>query len=499
MNQSNTNTDTNNTNSTSGNHAKPHFNTRATSIGANLILRTDSYKASHWLQYPPGSEAVYSYVESRGGAFSASVFFGLQAWLREYAAHPVTTADINEAQAVYDAHGLSFNRAGWELLVSRHGGRLPIRIKAVAEGSVVPLHNVLATVENTDPDFFWLTSYLETELLRALWYPTTVATLSAAAKTVISRYLEKNSDNPVEQLPFKLHDFGARGVSSQESAALGGLAHLVNFQGTDTVSALVAGKVWYDCDMAGFSIPAAEHSTITSWGRDGESTAYRNMLTRFARPDAVLAVVSDSYNIYHACEHIWGEELKQAVIDSGATVVIRPDSGDPVTVVCKVADILAERFGTTTNSKGYKVLQHVRLIQGDGIDLHAIGNILQALDDKGYAAENIAFGMGGGLLQRVHRDTLQFAMKCSAIRINGKWSDVYKQPVDAPDKQSKKGLMALVQRGDTFETIAREPEQSVEGDLLHTVFENGELVGTQTLDNIRERANAQLHRLHIVG
>lgn len=472
---------------------------RQTSIGANLILRTDSYKASHWLQYPPNSQYVHSYVESRGGPFSSTVYFGLQAWLKEYAMQPVTQTDIDEAEAVFSAHGLSFNKAGWQLLVDRHGGKLPVRIKSVAEGSVIPLHNVLLTVENTDPDFFWLTSYLETELLRALWYPTTVATLSAAAKTVIAEYLQKNSDNPEAQLPFKLHDFGARGVSSNESAALGGLAHLVNFQGTDTVSALIAGKAWYDCDMAGYSIPAAEHSTITSWGRDGEADAYQNMLNQFAKPDALVAVVSDSYNIYHACEHIWGEQLRQQVIDSGATVVVRPDSGDPVEVVCAITELLADKFGTSTNSKGYKVLNYVRVIQGDGIDLAAIGKILEALDARGFAAENIAFGMGGGLLQRIHRDTLKFAMKCSAICIDGAWSDVYKQPIDAPTKQSKKGLMALVQTGDTFETVAREPKEQVQGDLLHTVFENGELVRSVTLDEVRATAASQLHRLTITA
>ena len=155
-------------------------------LGRNLLLRTDSYKVSHWKQYPPGTQTVFSYIESRGGVFGHGVFFGLQAWLREYLSAPVTRADIDEADAIFKLHGEPFNREGWLRLVDTHGGRLPLRIRAVPEGSVVPAHNVLAMVENTDPEFFWLTSYLETELLRAIWYPTTVATVSAAAKATRS-------------------------------------------------------------------------------------------------------------------------------------------------------------------------------------------------------------------------------------------------------------------------------------------------------------------------
>jgi nicotinamide phosphoribosyltransferase len=310
-------------------------------------------------------------------------------------------------------------------LIEKHGGYLPVRIRAVPEGSVVPVHNVLATIENTDPEFFWITSFLETELLRAIWYPTTVATLSGAAKATLLRYLEATCDDPQGQIGFKLHDFGARGVSSLESAGLGGMAHLVNFMGTDTIVALVAARRYYDCEMAGFSIPAAEHSTITGWGRDKESSAYRNMVEQFGKPGAVFAVVSDSYDIFNACDRIWGTELKNLVVQSGATLVVRPDSGDPAETVLKVAQILAARFGTTTNAKGYRVLNNVRIIQGDGINLDSLRLCLSNLFHNGFSAENIAFGMGGGLLQQVNRDTMQWAMKCSAMQVEGLWRDVF--------------------------------------------------------------------------
>ncbi len=468
-------------------------------LGRNLILRSDSYKVSHWQQYPPGTQTVFSYVETRGGMFSHSLFFGLQAYLREYLTRPVTLNDVAEASALFKLHGVPFNEPGWLQLVHDHDGRLPVRIRAVPEGTVVPVKQVLLTIENTDPRFYWLTSYLETEILRAIWYPTTVATLSAAVKSIILGYLNETSDDPLGQISFKLHDFGARGVSSLESAALGGLAHLINFQGTDTLSALLAGREYYDIEMAGYSIPAAEHSTITSWGREHETDAYRNMLTQFAKPGKTVAVVSDSYDIFAACERIWGEELRDEVIRSGATVVIRPDSGDPSETVLKVAQILAEKFGTTSNSKGYRVLKYVRIIQGDGMNLYSIGECLANLKAHGFSADNIAFGMGGGLLQQVNRDTMKFAMKCSAIQVDGQWRDVFKQPVGDQGKSSKAGRLELVQDA-TGAWISKRSDQIVPSDrlLLETVFENGQMLRSSPFSEVRKWAQQGLGSLQVV-
>ncbi|WP_374339050.1 nicotinate phosphoribosyltransferase [Leeia sp.] len=454
----------------------------------NLILNTDSYKASHYLQYPPSASAMYSYIESRGGRFDRTVFFGLQSILQDYLSKPITAGMIAEARELFAAHGEPFNEAGWQHILDVHQGRLPLRIRAVAEGSVVPTHQCLVTVESTDPAAFWLVSYLEPVLLR-LWYTTTVATVSWHAKQIIRRYLQATSDDPAGQLPFKLHDFGARGVSSTESSALGGLAHLVNFMGTDTVLSLVAARRYYDEPMAGFSIPAAEHSTVTSWGREHEFDAYRNMLQQFAKPGALLAVVSDSYDLFHAIEQGWGGELREQVVASGATLVVRPDSGDPVEIVRKSAEMLAEQFGVTLNSKGYKLLNHVRLIQGDGINLQAIEAILAGLQAKGFAADNIAFGMGGALLQQCNRDTQKFAMKCSAMQVNGSWRDVYKDPVTDHGKVSKKGRVALYRRNGAYVTTAT-PMPSDE-DAMLTVFENGVLCHRHTLAEVRARSEAR--------
>ena len=454
----------------------------------NLILDTDSYKASHWLQYPPGTRGAFFYVESRGGQYDRTVFFGLQAILKAQLARPVTHAQADEARDLFAGHGEPFNEAGWRHIVDAHGGRLPVRIRAAPEGTVVPTHQVLMTVENTDPACFWLPSYLETLLLR-VWYPTTVATISWHVKQAIRAALEATSDNVAAELPFKLHDFGSRGVSSQESAALGGLAHLVNFRGSDTVVALLAGRAWYHEPMAATSIPAAEHSTITSWGREREGEAYRNMLERFGKPGGMYSVVADSYDLFHAVRDLLGGELREAIIASGATLVVRPDSGDPATMVAETMRKLDEAFGSSVNSKGFKVLNHVRVIQGDGVNPVSIGQILERVTALGFSIDNLAFGMGGGLLQHLNRDTQKFALKCSAAKVDGEWIGVSKDPVTDPGKKSKAGRLTLQRNaaGD-FRTVALGETGAQDAgwrDALDLVWENGRLVRDQTFDEVR--------------
>jgi nicotinamide phosphoribosyltransferase len=458
-------------------------------LAKNIILNTDSYKSSMFKQYPAGTTGVYSYIESRGGRYDSTVFFGLQAFIKEYLLDPITQQDIDVADEILTAHGEPFNRAGWQYILDQHAGYLPVVIRAVPEGTVVPVKNVLATIENTDPECFWLTTWLETALLRAIWYPTTVATQSYTIKRVILDYLEKTGDPAT--IGFKLHDFGARGVSSLESAGIGGAAHLVNFMGTDTISGLLFAREYYSAGIAGFSIPAAEHSTITSWGRENEAKAYENMLNQFARPGSIVAVVSDSYDIYNAAEKLWGEELRQQVVDSGATVVIRPDSGDPDAVCRQLVQILDKKFGSTVNSKGYKVLNNVRLIQGDGVNEHTIRMILGSFQVYGYSADNIAFGMGGALLQQIDRDTQKFAMKCSSVEINGVWRDVQKDPVTDPGKRSKTGRITLWRGGNEWASSVEPPKGWYDkgfGEfelVLEEVYRNGKLVKEISFDKVR--------------
>jgi len=461
-------------------------------LAKNIILNTDSYKVSMFKQYPAGTTGVYSYIESRGGRYDQTVFFGLQAFIKEYLLEPITQQDIDVADEILTAHGEPFNRAGWQYILDKHNGYLPVVIRAVPEGTVVPVKQVLATIENTDPECFWLTTWLETALLRAIWYPTTVATQSWKIKQVILDALEKTGDPST--IDFKLHDFGARGVSSLESAGIGGAAHLVNFMGTDTVTGILYAREFYNAGVSGFSIPAAEHSTITSWGRDNEVKAYDNMLTQFAKPGAIVAVVSDSYDVFNAASKLWGEELRQQVIDSGATVVIRPDSGDPDIVCRKLVQILDKQFGSTVNSKGFKVLNNVRLIQGDGVNEHTIRMILGSFQVYGYSADNIAFGMGGALLQQLDRDTQKFAMKCSSITVNGEDRDVVKDPITDPGKKSKAGRIELWKAGSEWVTAVDQPKGWFDKgfgpftSMLEEVYRDGKLVQEITFEQVRANA-----------
>lgn len=458
----------------------------------NLILATDSYKHSHFLQYPPEARVISAYAEARRNEFSDKVLFlGLQPFLLDYLGKPITAADVDEAEAICTAHGLPFNRTGWDAIVQDHGGYLPIEIKALPEGTIVPSGVPLLQVENTDERMPWLPTFIETALLRAIWYPTTVATLSWKCKAIIRAGLEKSSDDVAGQLPFKLHDFGARGVSSGESAALGGMAHLVNFMGSDTLEGIMAARRYYGADMAGFSIPAAEHSTMTSWGRAREQAAYENMLDAFEGEGRIVAVVSDSYDLDAAVNNIWGGSLKAKVQSRQGTLVVRPDSGDPIETPLRTVKALWEKFGGTINSKGYRVLDpHVRVIQGDGMNIESIGRLVDRMIEEGFAIDNIAFGMGGGLLQQVNRDTLRFAMKANALKdAHGIWHDVSKTPATDPTKGSKAGRQAVVLDGGKL--VSRRLEQLGDfEDQLLPVWRDGKLLVRHDFDQIRQRSQA---------
>lgn len=439
----------------------------------NVILDTDSYKASHYLQYPNGTRFVSSYIEARKNNFGFDiegvVHFGLQAYIKRLQENPISLNQVMRAERIFMAHGEPFNRDGWWNIVNKHGGKLPIEIQSVSEGTVVPIGTPVVQIVNTDPDCPWLTSYLETAILRAVWYPSTVATLSREIKKLIRGYMEISSDT-IDGLDFKLHDFGSRGVSSYESASIGGLAHLVSFMGSDSVVALLAAEeYYYEGGVVGYSIPAAEHSTITSWGEDKETEAYENMITQFAGEGKLYAVVSDSYDLFNAISNIWGDTLRDKVLSAGGTVVIRPDSGIPHEIVVQCLTLLGEKFGFTTNSKGYKVLPpQVRVIQGDGINYHSIKQILDNMLKNGWSADNVAFGMGGALLQQVNRDTLGYAMKCNAIKLESDydWRPVSKKPKTDLGKASKAGYI----------------------NNLPSIYKDGNMLSFTSFKSIRKRA-----------
>ncbi len=460
-----------------------------------MIYLADSYKYSHFGQYEPTTKYVVSYIESRGSDFNEAVFFGLQGFINTYMTVQITEYDVYRMKARMEKHGVSFNFGGWMRIVEKHNGLMPVKIDAVKEGTIVPTRNAMVRIINTDPELPWVTSFVETALLRAIWYPTTVATVSRESKKVIAKYMDATAGHR-DGLEFMLHDFGARGVSSHESAQIGGAAHLVNFLGTDTQECFdwLEDNAYIERnEVPAFSVDATEHSTVTTWGRSHEVDMYRAYLAT-ATSGKILSCVSDSYNIYDACEKIWGGELREEVMalgTMGARLVVRPDSGDPIEVPNDCVEILMERFGYAVNGKGYKVLpSYIRVLQGDGINIHTIEEILAEAMGRGFSAENFVFGMGGALLQHSNRDTLKFAQKACAAFVDGNWIAVFKEPVDDKGKASKKGIVAFNGK----RTIEYLPETEdpyatmVPGDLLQTVYNDGKVGEVQLLQDIRDRA-----------
>jgi nicotinamide phosphoribosyltransferase len=462
------------------------------SILNSAIIDTDAYKVSMFLQYPPDTEYVSSYLEARKNPWKTVTWYGLQHILKELTVL-VTPADVEFAKLYWEAQGEPFNYEGWMIIATELGGRLPLCIQAAPEGAVMKSNNVMVQIVNTDPRFFWLTTWVETPIMR-VWYPTTVASLSAAIKADIYAALVESADAPDEEILYKLHDFGSRGTSSKESAGIGGSAHILNFAGTDTGVALLHAMEFYGAPMGGVcgSIPAAEHSTITSWGRENEVKAFENMIDKFG--SGLVAVVSDSYDIYNAVTNLWGGELKERVIAMDGMLIVRPDSGNPTQIPIDVIQLLDKEFGHTINSKGYKVLNHVRVLQGDGINQDSVNVIMARLIALGYSITNIAFGMGGALLQAPNRDTMGFAIKASAAKINGEWTVVFKDPITDTGKRSKKGRLALIIRDGEYVTIR---EDELVGDLAYpgvnkliTVYEDGVILEREEWANVVARARA---------
>lgn len=440
----------------------------------NIIINVDNYKHCHYSLYPPGTQYISSYIESRGGELPSTMFVGLQAFLREYLMRPITLEDIDEAEFIEREQGMHFNRELWMGVLNEHNGYLPVEIEAVPEGAVLPPRNVLVQLINTDPKYWWVTSFFETALLRAVWYPTTIGSISWLAKQIIRDALEATSDNP-QVLRHMLHDYGARGVSSMESAALGGLAHLVNFSQSDTVPGILAAKRYYNAGHVSNSGPNSEHAGFCAWGRENETAALGNMLDKYAA-NGVALLLTDTYDHENCVKNIIGRELKAKIEQFPGLVGVRPDSGDVVDVTATTTEWLMDAFGYTTNSKGFKVLPpYVRTVQGDGVNFKALPEIFIEMEKRGLSAENAIFGMGGGLLQHHNRDTMNFGQKASAVCVDGVWRDINKSPTGADFKVSKKGRLALKCENGHYTTVPRDSIAPEENQLV-PVFRNGKLL-----------------------
>lgn len=463
-----------------------------TEMPRNRVLEADSYKLSHAQVMPPEATGSHAAITPRRKGFTMKLF-GPQMWIMKTLLTPITWKEVNEAEQFAKLHGEPFDVGAWAYLIDRYGGFLPLSIRAVPEGLPVPSGLPLVTIECDDPDLHWLVSYIETSLQRAVWYPTTVASEDGIRYNIIKKYLAYSSDKP-ESIAFMLHDFGARGCSSGESAEIGGAAHLMHFMGSDTMEGVRAANWYYSSNMAGFSVPATEHSVQTAYGPHDQLRYLETVLDKFAKPGAIVSIVLDGYDLWREAGIMCGK-LKDKVINSEARVVFRPDSGDPVEIIERLIDMLAYSYGYTYNSKGFKVINNVGILQGDGIDTAMVEALYGLITNMGYAAENLVLGSGGGLLQKVNRDTFSFAQKVSAIRVGGQWKPVFKNPVTDPGKSSHGGRQTLLRSKMTGEFMVGEygrPHDESWEDVMQVIYDGVGLRNPTTLDEIRARATAKV-------
>lgn len=483
----------------------------------NRVMMGDSYKYSHPKQYPTNTIGMFDYAEARSGkVYPATLFVGLQYILLENFSTPIEQWEVDEAYMYSRAHGTYFEKEGWDYIVQELGGQLPVEIKAVAEGTVVPTGNVLFTSESTDKKVYWVASWLETVLMTA-WYPSNVATRSYYVRKVLENCAEGTQENPF--VAYQYHNFGARGSTNPEAAMLGGMAHLMaGFLGSDNFSAMRGIQEYYpveDITTIMHSINATEHSSTTAWGREGEMDMIMNHLEN-NKGQPIIAAVMDSYDYFKAVEIVCAEDGEfQRKINSPdyPIFVMRPDSGDPAHVIHTTLDIMAREYVPyTTNIKGYKVFNKMRIIWGDGITEESIKEMLKILKNRGYSSENIAFGSGGWLMQQHDRDTQGWAVKCSSITVDegspidtgnmpgegeqAEWEsfyverDVFKDPVTAPNKKSKKGKMTLWYNKETEEYFTDRIQLPADENIincLEIVYKNGKMIRIQSLDDVRSR------------
>lgn len=461
----------------------------------NLLLMTDVYKLGHMRMYKPGTTKVYSYLCARSTKKeSQALFFGLQPYLK-LLSKGVTQADAEEFMSYYtEILGTTPPADIAEKITAIVKlGYVPLEIKAVPEGTLIDNKNVLATVTNTHPDFAWVVGFFESLILK-VWNTISVATLSHKFKRVVTEFTKETSDSDF-LLPFLVHDFGYRGVSSEETAELSGAAHLVNFCGTDTIPAVKFMKENYGATgLIGASVPASEHSIHCSFGptAQDELDYVNNMMD--LNPTGIVSVVSDAYDYWRMLT-VTLPAVKDKILARDGKYVVRPDSGDPMKILCGDPDaevgspanlgtfrLLEETFGATVNSKGYKELNSkIGVIYGDGMYYDRYVAILNKMKSMGYANTNLVIGIGGLLLQQHNRDDLGFAFKATYAEINGVATELYKDPVTDPGKRSHKGLMTLVKDSNgkftTKDGVTKEEEATGE---LRTVFKNGKLINETT-------------------
>lgn len=479
----------------------------------------DGYKVSHKEQYPVGTTQVYSNFTARHSKYfkqasfdSNVVVFGTQylvdylhtLWRETFFKKPIAVAldVISFRIKAYSGH-TDFSH--FEQL--HNLGYLPITIKALPEGTLAPLQTPILTITNTHPDFFWLPNYLETFISCELWHIIASATVAREYSKVLKHWSDLTCDNG-DHLPFQAHDFSMRGHTSVHSAAKSGAAHLLFSMGTDTVPAIDFLEYYYN-DFTGHSIPASEHSTMTANIqsympeldiRRAETATFKDLITR-VYPSGLVALVSDSYNFWDTLT-ITLPELKDIIMSRDGKLVIRPDSGNPIDVICGdlsarrsyeyagAIEVLWDIFGGTINSKGYKVLDpHIGLIYGDSITIDRANEICKRLKAKGFASSNVVFGIGSYTYQGTTRDTFGMAIKATAITNTGRHIELYKDPTGDSSKKSAKGLMRVDLLNGRYVTHDQVSWEAESGGCLKPIYSDGTILSKEKFSEIKARLN----------
>jgi len=492
---------------------------------------TDGYKTGHHLMYPKGTTLVYSNFTPRSVSRMPNqakeiVVFGIQYTIiyindlynKEFFSKPKEEV-CGEAKRILSSYlGVNYNISHFEALHDL--GYLPIEVKALPEGSIVGVRIPIMTIHNTLPEFFWLTNFLETLISCLLWKPLHSAAIAFGFKKILLSYAKKTNPDALAFVDFQCHDFAYRGMQSPEAAISSDLGFLTSFKGTDTVPALLAAEYYYDEQNAGFSVPASEHSVLTAYGKEDEISCFERVMSIF--PTGILSMVSDSFDLWKVCTE-YLPKLKEQILARDGKLVIRPDSGDPVEIICGiltiqvddkyltqdgplafvskneakgVIELLWDVFGGTTTEQGYKVLDsHIGCIYGDGITLDRAEEICKRLEAKGFASTNIVLGVGSFQLGMASRDSQGSAIKSTYVEVEGKGREIFKDPItDDGTKKSAKGLLAVYRHAAGNDVYLADQVSWKEANNceLKTVFLNGKLTKKFTLAEVRENLSKYL-------
>jgi nicotinamide phosphoribosyltransferase len=483
-----------------------------------VMLLADAYKLHHRQQYPTGTEVVYSTWTPRQSLIpnvDGVVSFGQQKLIKEFLigefnnnffSQPKEQVIANYVRIMKNAF-FDANPETKHIEELHDLGYLPLSIKALPEGTLCPIRVPMMTIENTDSRFFWLTNFLETLISCELWQSSTSATIAHQYRKLLTNYA-KQTGGDLGFIDFQAHDFAMRGMSSVNSSINSGLGHLVSFAGTDTIPAILGAEEFYNAnvekELVGTSVFATEHSVMSAGGSDEKQTFLR-LLTE-VHPKGILSVVSDTWDFWNIVGNVL-PQIKDIIMARDGKLVIRPDSGDPVKIVCGdvnsdnefakkgLIECLYDTFGGTLNASSYKLLDsHIGAIYGDSITLKRAQEICEGLKSKGFCSTNIVFGVGSFTYQFNTRDTFGFAMKATSVTINGDEKAIFKAPkTDDGTKNSKRGRVAVVKNNNQIVCLdGLTKNDSIEGNLLVEIFKDGKLLVDESLSTIRNRLKEQL-------